>query len=82
MTKETNSQQQLFAAPTTRYGWKSIQQVKRSEIIIVEQQKVKILAIRQDGDYWLASYIDPVTEKKTEQLYNATDFVYAEPTSD
>jgi hypothetical protein len=76
MTQETNAQQQLFVAPETQYGWKSIQHVKRGEIIIVEQQEVKILATRQDGDYWLASYNDPTSEKKTEQLYNATDFVY------
>lgn len=76
MTKENNSQPQLFVAPETQYGWKSIQQVKRGEIIIVEQQEVKILTMRQDGDYWLTSYTDPTSDKKVEQLYNATDFVY------
>lgn len=77
MAKETNSQQQLFAAAQSTYGWKSIQQVQRGEIIVVEQQDVKILGMKQDGDYWLASYNDPITDKKTEQLYTATDFVYA-----
>jgi len=76
MTKENNSQPQLFVAPETLYSWKSIQQIKRGEIIIVEQQEVKILTTRQDGDYWLASYTDPTNDKKIEQLYNATDFVY------
>ena len=77
MAKETNPQQQLFAAAQSTYGWKSIQQVQRGEIIVVEQQDVKILGMKQDGDYWLASYNDPITDKKTEQLYTATDFVYA-----
>ncbi len=77
MTKETNSQQQLFASTQNSYGWKSIQQVQRGEIIVVEQEDVKILGVKQEGDYWLASYTDPITDKKTEQLYTATDFVYA-----
>lgn len=76
MAKETNSQQQLFASTQNSYSWKSVEQIKRGEIIVVEQQDVKILGIRKDGDYWLVSYTDPVNEKKMEQLYNAADFVY------
>lgn len=76
MAKETNSQQQLFASTQNSYSWKSIEQIKRGEVIVVEQQDVKILGIRKDGDYWLVSYTDPIDDKKMEQLYNATDFVY------
>ncbi|GAC1359791.1 MAG: hypothetical protein NVS2B12_21090 [Ktedonobacteraceae bacterium] len=77
MTQQTNSQQQLFASDQNQYTWKSVQQMRRGEVIVVELHDVKILSTRQDGDYWLLSYTDPFSDKKTEQLYNANDFVYA-----
>jgi hypothetical protein len=77
--QESAQQQQLFAQsqPQTRYGWKSITKIQRGEIIVVMEQEVKILGLKEDNDSWTVSYTDPTTGKKTEQIYNAIDSVYA-----
>jgi hypothetical protein len=72
--KKLADQQALFDAPG--YGWKSVQQIERHDMMVVSQQEVKILGIRQDGGVWWVSYIDPETDVKTEQFYNAQDFIY------
>ena len=76
MAKDTNSQQQLFASTQNSYSWKSVEQIKRGEIIVVEQQDVKILGIRKDGDYWLVSYTDPINDKNIYFIYKASYLFY------
>ncbi len=76
MAKE-NTQQQLFGSPQNSYGWKSVQEAHRGDFIVVEQQEIRVLGVRHDGNSWFVSYTDPSSEKKVEQLYSATDFVYA-----
>jgi hypothetical protein len=53
----------LFDAP--RYGWKNVQEVERHDSIIVAQQEVKVVSVRQDGGVWWVSAIDPETENGT-----------------
>src|SRR6266513_2460816 len=64
----------LFDAP--RYGWKSIQEVARGDLMVVAGEDAPILSIRQDEGFWVVSYVDPDTRAKTEQFYHAQDSLY------
>jgi hypothetical protein len=76
-SKENAQQQQLFAGTQNQYGWKSIKELNRGEIIVITDQEVKVQNIKTDEDFWSVIYTDPSSGKKVEQLYNATDSVYA-----
>ena len=76
-SKENAHQQQLFASSQNQYGWKSIKELYRGEIIVITDQEVKVQNIKTDEDFWLVTYTDPNGGKKVEQLYSATDSVYA-----
>lgn len=75
--QETAQQQPLFAHTQTPYGWKSVKEVQRGDLIVIMEQEVKIQAIKIDDDNYLISYTDASTGKKVEQIYNAIDSVYA-----
>jgi hypothetical protein len=66
----------LFDAP--RYGWKNVQEVERHDSIIVAQQEVKVVSVRQDGGVWWVSAIDPETDTKMEQFYHSHDSLYVQ----
>lgn len=69
-------QQLLFARQQTTYAWRNVRSVTRDSIIIVMQQEVRVLGVRQDSDDVFLSYTDPVSGTKTEQLFNLADYVY------
>jgi len=78
MVKEENVQQQLFAHPDNdQYAWKSIQQITRGSIIVVQQQETKVSNIKQSGNDWIVTFADPTTGEKTEQIYSDHDSLYA-----
>lgn len=78
MAKGGNTQQQtLFVDTQTGYAWKSIKELQRGDAIVITDQEVRIQGIKMDEDFWSVLYTDPLNGKKVEQLYNATDFVYA-----
>ena len=74
---ETAHQQSLFIETQTRYGWKSIKDLQRNDLIVISDKEVKIQNIKRDGDFWQVSYADPQSGEKAEQLYTETDFVYS-----
>jgi len=78
MAKGGNAQQQtLFVDTQIGYTWKSIKELQRGDAIVITDQEVRIQGIKMDEDFWSVLYTDPLNGKKVEQLYNATDFVYA-----
>lgn len=75
--KSTQQQQLLFARQQTTYAWKNVQSIRRGMIIVIMQEEVRVLGIRPDNDdYLFLSYTDPITNTRTEQLFNHTDYVY------
>ncbi|SRR6266567_1565484 len=74
--KNRAQQHMLFDAP--RYGWKSVQEVARGDLMVVAGEDASILGICQDGGFWVVSYVDPDTRAKTEQFYNAQDSIYVQ----
>lgn len=75
--KSTQQQQLLFARQQTTYAWKNVQSIQRGMIIVVMQEEVRVLGTKPDNDdYLFLSYTDPITNTKTEQLFNHTDYVY------
>ncbi len=75
-TKKKRGSQQipLFDAP--RYGWKSVQEVKRGDSIVVAEQETLVTVVRQQDGCWWVNYTHPRTGVKTEELYTANDFVF------
>jgi hypothetical protein len=68
----------LLTDPALHYGWKSVQQVARNDLIVVASQEVKILGVRQVGQMeWYLSYIDPESQQRIEAFYQAHESVYA-----
>jgi hypothetical protein len=76
--KSTRQQQQLlFARQQTAYTWKNVQAIQRGMVIVIMQEDVRVLGVKPDDDDCLfLSYTDPLTNTKTEQLFNHTDYVY------
>jgi hypothetical protein len=72
--KKGTDAQPLVQSP--QYGWKSVQAARRQDVMVVGQQDVQILSIRQEGGVWWVGYLDPETHAKTEQLYHAQDSLY------
>ena len=58
--KSTQEQQLLFARQQHTYAWKNVQLVQRGSIIVVMQEEVRVLGMKQDDDdCLLLSYTDP-----------------------
>lgn len=74
---DSAQQQQLFIDTETKYGWKSVKEIQRGDLIVIMDLEVKIQQIKTDEDFWSVTYHDPLSEKKVEQLFTATDWVYA-----
>lgn len=74
--REQQQQQLLFARQQTIYAWRNVRSVARDNVIIIMQQEVRVLGVRQDNDDVFISYTDPTSGTKTEQLFNLTDYVY------
>ncbi|GCE08526.1 hypothetical protein [Dictyobacter aurantiacus] len=74
--RQEQQQQLLFARQQTTYTWRNVRSVARDNVIIIMQQEVRVLGVRQDSDDVFVSYTDPSTGTKTEQLFNLTDYVY------
>jgi hypothetical protein len=72
----SDQQAQLFATQQNVFGWKSVLQAKRGDIIVVMNEEVKLLNVRQSGDELILVYNDPVTNNRVEQLYRAHDSIY------
>ena len=77
MQREQVEQHSLLVAPATSYGWKRVQQVKRGDLIVIADQEVKVLTVKQDREIWWISFTDPTTGSKREQFYSSGDSVYS-----
>lgn len=77
MSKKKGEQQpQLFA--TYSYEWKSIQQIKVKDSIVIGDEEARVSSIKQEeaGMSWLVTYVVLSTNEKGEQIYFAHDFIY------
>lgn len=74
--KRDEQQPALFS--TYHYEWRSIQQLKPKDILVIADEEARVSAIKHDeADMsWLVSYTNLSTNEKGEQLYFAHDFVY------
>ncbi|GHO46235.1 hypothetical protein [Ktedonospora formicarum] len=78
MTRRKSEQQpQLFA--TYSYSWKSIQQLKIKDIIVVGDEEARVNVIKQDEEEvsWLVTYVILQSNERGEQIYFAHDNIYA-----
>jgi hypothetical protein len=58
------------------YGWKSVQQATRNDILVEAGRLVKILEVKIDNGIWILRFTNGETNEKSEQWYSAHDFIY------
>lgn len=82
MRKKTKEyeQQPVLLTPGDEYLWISIRLLERNDTIVTADIEVKVQNIEHRDDEWRATYLDPTTRSRTEQLYNGHDQVYVKAT--
>jgi hypothetical protein len=58
------------------YQWQPVTTAHKGTVMVVMNEEVTISAVREEDDCIFLAYVDPVSEKKVEQLYNHQDFIY------
>jgi hypothetical protein len=58
------------------YAWQPVTTAHKGTVMVVMNEEVTVLGVREEEDCIFLAYVDPASGKKIEQLYNHQDFVY------
>jgi hypothetical protein len=64
-------------AASLRYGWKPVKELKKSDLVVIALEEVRVASIKHDGSEWVISYDGSTASARIEQLYHEHDSVYA-----
>jgi len=66
--------------PEPAYLWLSISLLAQGDLVVIAQQEVSVQAISDRDGTWLVRVLDPITNTKREESYNAHQFLYTKAT--